>query len=148
MLTDEDVPDPVAEFLAARGYHVLFVRDHFGRETEDHVIARAASQQAALVFTWNQRHFVRLAKRRRKTGALSYPGMSVVAFVCAHPRGLERLELLIEDIEDVYVNRVVERGIRMIAQVDDAVLRFEDPGPSPRPDAQAIITPPPPGLRV
>lgn len=77
--------------------------------------------------TWNRRHFLALAKRRRQDGRLSYPWMSVLAFRCSHPAGLARLRAVIEDVEAVYWNRVVGRGGRLIAQIDETVLRFEDP---------------------
>jgi len=130
---DEDVPAEVAAFLAARGWAVALVRDRFGQGTPDYVVARGASEEAALVLTWNARHFLSLATRRTPAGAFRYPGMSLLAFTCSHPRGLARLRELIADIESVYQNRVVARPGRMIAVVGDTSLRFEDPEPSAPP---------------
>ncbi|MCC7106616.1 MAG: DUF5615 family PIN-like protein [Chloroflexi bacterium] len=124
--TDEDVPGAIGAFLSQRGYEVLLVREHFGTETPDHVIARAASERTALVYTFNRRHFLALAKRRRMNRTLSYPGMSVVSFNLRRPQGLARLQALIDDVEAVHANRVA-RGGRMIAVIGDTVPRFEDP---------------------
>ena len=74
VITDEDVPDAIARFLASRGHAVLRVRDHFGTGTPDHVIARGASDQHAIVYTFNERHFLALARRKRKNGQLSRHG--------------------------------------------------------------------------
>jgi hypothetical protein len=127
VITDEDVPDEMGEFLSGRGYAVKLARDHFGTETPDHVIAQAASNEGALVYTFNRRHFRGLAARRRKDGSLRYPQMSVVSFDLSRPEGLARLRALIADVEAVYQTRVMERGARMIAVISETVLRFEAP---------------------
>jgi hypothetical protein len=127
VITDEDVPDPMGEFLAARGYTLQLARERYGITTPDPVIARDASEARAVVYTFNRRHFLALAKRREADGSLSHPGMTVVSFRLAHPRGLPRLRMLMDDIEAVYQTRVIGRGVRMIAVVTETVLRFEDP---------------------
>lgn len=126
IITDEDVPDDVASFLADRNHEVLLAREHFLLATPDAVIAKAASERGAVVVTWNRRHFKALAKRKRKNGSLSYPGMSVIAFSCSHPRGLARIQTLVSEIEAIHAIRVVRGGVRMIADISDTVLRFED----------------------
>ena len=126
IIADEDVPDQVSSFMASRGHSVLLVREHFLPGTVDEVIARAASLHASLVVTWNRRHFKALAKRRRKNGGLSYPGMAVLTFSCPHPMGLTRIQELIEQIEAIYRIRVLVGGVRMIAEITETVLRFED----------------------
>ena len=126
VITDEDVPDSIANFLTSRGHEVWLTRDRFLPSTPDRVIATAASKHGAVVATWNKRHFRALAKRRRKSGALSYPGMSVIVFRCGHSDGLSRLTKLIEEIEAVYGIRVESAKQRMIVEVTDSVLRIED----------------------
>ena len=127
VIIDENVPDEVADFLAARGATVWLARERFGAGTLDPVIAAAAARENALIITIDRKDFIGLAKRHRKDGQLSYAGMSVVTFHLSHPRVLARLRLLIEDIEDVYENRVTGRGVRLIATISDTVLRIEDP---------------------
>lgn len=126
IITDEDVPDDVAHFLASRNHEVLMAREYFLPKTPDAVIAKAASERQAVVVTWNRRHFKALAKRMRKNGALSYPGMSVIAFSCSHPRGLARIQALIETLEAFFAIRVTAGDVRMIADVSDTGLRLED----------------------
>jgi hypothetical protein len=133
VITDEDVPDPLGAFLADRGYPLLLARNRYGTSTPDHVIARDASEAHAIVFTFNRRHFLGLAARREADGALSHPGMTVVSFRLAHPRALPRLRELIDDLEAVYQTRVIGRGVRMIAVIGEAVLRFQDPESKPLP---------------
>jgi hypothetical protein len=127
VLTDEDVPDELGDFLRDRGYTVLLVRDVFGMGTADHVIATAASDQGLLVYTFNRRHFLNFARRTERDGSLTHPGMSVVSFDLRRPQALARLRLLIDDIEAVHQNRVARRGVRLVAVISDTVLRFEDP---------------------
>lgn len=90
LYVDEDVPDSVARFLEQRGHEVALVRERFIHEPkiEDYVIARAASEEAAVVVTWSSAHFRSLGTRRRDEGELRYPGMSLIAFECPHPTGL------------------------------------------------------------
>ena len=126
IITDEDVPDSVAKFLASRGHTVLLTREHFLPKTADSVIARAASERRAVVVTWNRRHFKSLAKRRRKDGTLSYPGMSVIAFRCSHTEGLARIQRLIEEVEAVHAIRVDDLKDRMVVEITLSVLRIED----------------------
>ncbi len=76
--------------------------------------------------TWNRRHFKNLAKKRRKDGTLRHPHMSVLTFSCAHPRGLARLAALIEEIESIYDIRVARAGGRLIADIGDTVVRYEE----------------------
>lgn len=126
IITDEDVPAAVAQFLASRSHQVMLARDHFLPGTSDPVITQAASHQQAVVVTWNRRHFKALAKRRRPSGALRYPGMSVVSFRCPHTHGLPRIQKVIAEVEAVYLIRVVQGGVRMIAEITETVLRFEE----------------------
>lgn len=133
VIADEDVPDPMAAFLAARGYAVELARDRYGTQTPDHVIAADASAHRAIVYTFNRRHFLALARRRERDGTLTHPGMTVVSFRLPRPQGLARLRALIADIEAIYQTRVVQRGVRMIAVLSETVLRFEDPESQPLP---------------
>jgi len=126
VVTDEDVPDEVGRFLASRGHVVLLARDLFLPGTKDHVIAAGVSSKRALHVTWNRRHFKNLAKRRNSRGELSYPFISVLTFSCDHPRGLPRLRDLIDEIEAVNEIRVVQRGGRIIVDVGETVVRYED----------------------
>lgn len=104
----------------------MLAREHFLPQTADRVIARAASERRAVVVTWNRRHFKSLAKRRRKDGTLSYPGMSVIAFRCSHTEGLSRIQRLIEEVEAVHAIRVDDLKDRMVVEITQTVLRIED----------------------
>ena len=126
IITDEDVPDSVGRYLSSRGHQVLLAREHFLPATPDSVIAKAASEQEATVFTFNRRHFRRLGKRRRKDGRLSYPGMSVVSFTCSHPLALERIQQVIEEVEAMHHLRVLVRKTRLLMEVGATVIRVED----------------------
>ncbi len=97
VITDEDVPDDVGQFLGTRGHEIILVREAFMPGTDDSVIAKAASEQRAVVFTWNKRHFFALAHRKNAKGEPSYPGMSVVGFGCSHVDGLSRISATIDD---------------------------------------------------
>lgn len=89
-------------FLTDRGDTVSRARDRYGTGTPDHVMATDASAARAIIYTFNRRHFVRMAKRQEGDGTLSYPGMTVASFKLAHPRGLPRLRTIITDIEAVH----------------------------------------------
>jgi hypothetical protein len=125
-ITDEDVPDDVMRFLTSRGHEVLPARDHFMPGSADWVIARGASDRLAVVVTWNVRHFMSLAKRRRDNGEPRYPGMSLIAFSCSHPHGRDRLESVIDEIEATFEIRVVRRGGRLIVEVGETMLKYDD----------------------
>ncbi|HCG02522.1 MAG TPA: hypothetical protein DEV93_18515 [Chloroflexi bacterium] len=128
IVTDADVPNSVADFLRSRGHEVVFSRDIVMPDSPDHLVARAASERDAIVLTWNRRHFLSLAKRRRgPTGPYTYGGMHLITFDnCSHAEGLQRLEVLIDEIETAYEVRVEHRGERMIAVVGRMYLRLED----------------------
>jgi len=127
VITDEDLPDVIAIFLQERGHRVELTRTLFGTGTPDHVVAQGASDQRAIVYTFNVRHFLALARKQRKDGKLRYPGMTLIALDVPRPSALSRLQAILEDIEAIYRLRVTQRGGRMIAVVRAAALRFDDP---------------------
>lgn len=126
IITDEDVPESVARFLAKRGHDVQSVRDVFMRGTEDPVVAAGVSSRNGLLVTWNRRHFKDLAKRRNSRGKLRYPGMSVLTFNCHHTEGLSRLKEVIDEVESSYEIRVQKKGVRLIVDIGRQVVRIED----------------------
>ena len=54
LLVDENVPQSVADFFAARGHQVKQVRDILPAGTPDPVIAAVGDQMSAIVVTWDK----------------------------------------------------------------------------------------------
>jgi hypothetical protein len=126
IFSDEDVPEPIPVFLEARGHSVQRTRHVLVQGAKDPTIASLASDKQAVVVTFNFGHFLGHAKRRYADGSLIYPGMSVIAFECEKPLGLQRLAATIDEIEAIYELRVGRRQGRMIAVVKKNSLRFDD----------------------
>ena len=128
ILIDADVPNSVVEFLRGRGHEVTLSRAVVLPGAADPLVAAAASTSGAVVLTWNKKHFLSLVKQRRgPMGPYRYPGMHLLTFDnCTHVEGLQRLQLLIDDLESTHRLRTEVRGHRFVAIVGRTYVRFED----------------------
>jgi len=128
VVIDADVPNSVVEFLRSRGHEINLSRVILVEDSPDPLIAKTASDLRAVVVTWNRKHFMSLAKRRRgPSGPYTYPGMHLITFDgCTHDEGLKRLRELIDEIEGAYAVRVSQKEKRLIVLIGRTFLRFED----------------------
>lgn len=104
-LTDEDVPDAVADFLAARGHRTHTVK-HSVFETEpDDVIAKLAQQigkehnASVVLVTWNHVHFANILSRRPPNNNQRFRDLGRLSITCRRSVAVKRLTETIEDIE-------------------------------------------------
>ena len=64
-VVDEDVPKSAADFLVERNHEVIHVAELLLPSSDDHLIARWAHENAAIVVTCNLKHFRPLLRRPR-----------------------------------------------------------------------------------
>lgn len=98
LLIDENVPNSVAKFFAARGHDVRYVRDIFPAGTPDPVIAAMGERLAAIVVTWD-RDFEKIVKRVPTGNRTLFRRLGRISFRCNEVRGVQLLERWIESIE-------------------------------------------------
>ncbi len=125
LFIDEDVPEPVAELLRRRGHDVRPVRGTRLEGADDEVIAEAANADAAIVVTWNHRHFSHLIARVPPVNVLQFPFAGRISFVCPHAMGEKRLRETIDDIEHEYVVVQGRRDRRLIMVIGDTWFRVD-----------------------
>ena len=122
LLIDENVPNSVAEFLAARGHDVRFVRDLFPAGTPDPVIATIGDRLAAIVVTWD-RDFEDLVKRIPEGNRAKFRRLGRLSFRCNEVRGRELIEKWIESDEFHYQQAMRRGDFRMIVQIQENALK-------------------------
>jgi predicted nuclease of predicted toxin-antitoxin system len=122
LLIDENVPNSVAEFLAARGHDVRFVRDLFPSGTPDPVIATIGDRLAAIVVTWD-RDFEDLVKRIPEGNRAKFRRLGRLSFRCNEVRGRELIEKWIESVEFHYQQAMRRGDFRMIVQIQENALK-------------------------
>jgi predicted nuclease of predicted toxin-antitoxin system len=122
LLIDENVPNSVAEFLAARGHDVRFVRDLFPAGTPDPVIATIGDRLAAIVVTWD-RDFEDLVKRIPEGNRAKFRRLGRLSFRCNEVRGRQLIEKWIELVEFHYQQALRHGDFRMIVQIQENALK-------------------------
>ena len=123
LLIDEDVPASVAAFFAERGHDVRLVRDLFAAGTPDPVIARLGDELGAIVVTWNQRDFRRLAARVPTGEPARLRRLGRISFRCHEAHGRRRAEELIEWIEFEYAQVQKRRDRRLLIEILESTFR-------------------------
>lgn len=116
LLIDENVPRSVAEFFAARGHTIEYVKDIFPARTPDPVIAAIGDKLSAIVVTWD-RDFESLVRRVPTGNQTAFRRLGRISFRCPEPRGVALLERWIESIEFHYEQALKRSDFRMIVQV-------------------------------
>jgi predicted nuclease of predicted toxin-antitoxin system len=119
LLIDENVPDSVARFFAERGHDVHLVRDLFPSATPDPVIAKLGDELAAIVVTWNHKHFKTLASRVPSSESARFKRLGRISFRCNETHGRRRAEELIESIEFEYSLVQKRRDKRLIMEISE-----------------------------
>ena len=119
LLIDENVPNSVAEFFAARNHEVRFVRDLFPAGTPDPVIAAIGDRLSAIVVTWD-RDFETLVKRIPEGNRAKFRRLGRISFRCSEPKGRALLERWIAHIEFHYEAALQESDFRMIVQIQES----------------------------
>lgn len=123
LLIDENVPDSVAQFLAARGHEIRYVRDLFPGGTPDPVIATVGDRLSAVVATWD-RDFEGLVSRVPRGSRRRFRRLGRISFRCKETRGLPLLERWIDHIEFHYERALKQRDFRMILQVQESGIKI------------------------
>lgn len=122
LLIDEDVPDSVAQFLRERGHHVRYVREVAGRGTPDPVVAKIGDLAEAIIVTWNQKDFRRLATRIPEDNVQHFRHLGRISFTCAHSKGRARIEEVI-DIIEMHFQIARSRRDRLLIEVQTTSIR-------------------------
>lgn len=123
LLIDENVPISVAEFLAARGHDVQYVRDLFPAGTPDPVIAKVGDRLSAVVVTWD-RDFEQVVRRVPVGNKATFRKLGRISFKCNEVRGKALIERWIDLIEFHYERSKEQPDFRMIVQVQESGLKI------------------------
>src|SRR6266849_2786916 len=107
LLIDENVPNSVAEFFAARGHDVRYVRDLFPGGTPDPVIATVGDRLSAIIVTWD-RDFDRLVRRIPAGSRAQFRKLGRITFSCNEAHGRALVEKWIRVIELLYQQALEE----------------------------------------
>jgi len=119
LLVDENVPDSVAKFFAARGHDVRHVRDLFPGGTPDPVIATMGDRLSAIVVTWD-RDFEKLVRRVPEGNRARFRRLGRISFRCNEVNGIRLLERWIGLLEFHYEQAIKQRDFRMLVQIQDS----------------------------
>jgi predicted nuclease of predicted toxin-antitoxin system len=123
LLIDENVPNSVAKFFAARGHDVRYVRDMFPAGTPDPVIAAMGEQLSAIVVTWD-RDFEKIVKRVPAGNRTLFRRLGRISFRCNEVRGAQLLERWIESIEFNYAQSIARADARMVVQIQESGIKI------------------------
>lgn len=123
-LIDENVPDSVARFLAARGHEVLYARELLPSGTPDQVIATLGDELECIIVSWD-RDFDRLVSRAPTGSRAALRRLGRLTYRCKAPNGLRRTEQLIELIEFEYAQLQQRRDRRLLIQIGDSFFRVD-----------------------
>jgi predicted nuclease of predicted toxin-antitoxin system len=119
LLIDENVPNSVAKFFAARGHDVRFVRELFPAGTPDPVIATIGDRLSAIVVTWD-RDLEDLVRRVPQGNRAKFRRLGRISFRCNETRGEALLRQWIEVLEFHYELAMKKRTFRMIVQIQES----------------------------
>jgi predicted nuclease of predicted toxin-antitoxin system len=92
-LTDNNVPDPVGDWLRDRGHDVERVRDVMADNTPDAIVAGAAIRSERILISWDKDFNAQRFKTPR------FAPLQRIAFACEEQLGVPRLETLIDRLE-------------------------------------------------
>lgn len=123
LLIDENVPNSVAKFFAARGHDVRYVRDIFPAGTPDPVIAAMGEQLSAIVVTWD-RDFEKIVKRVPAGNRTLFRRLGRISFRCNEVRGVQLLERWIETVEFNYAQAIARADSRMVVQIQESGIKI------------------------
>lgn len=123
LLIDENVPKSVADFCAARGHEVRYVRDLLPAGTPDPVVARIGDRLSAIVVTWD-RDFDAIVKRVPDGNKNAFRRLGRISFRCSEPRGIALLAKYIEHIELNYRLAHETPDFRMIVQIQESGIKL------------------------
>ncbi len=126
-LKDEDVPEGVAVFLEARGHSVERSLAVLGPGTPDLAVATYADKNRRILLTFNLRDYNNLICRAPRAGFDRFPDAGLVAFQCPHPRGVQRIETFILNLEhehSLLAAAPAPADRRLLAQITDTVLKI------------------------
>jgi predicted nuclease of predicted toxin-antitoxin system len=116
-LIDENVPESVTQFLRERGHTIYYVRELSLAGSPDPIVATAGDRLGAVVVTWNHRDFRKLAARVPRGGQARLRRLGRINFRCAESKGRQRVEQVIDIIEDEYERAERRRDRRLLIDV-------------------------------
>jgi predicted nuclease of predicted toxin-antitoxin system len=123
LLIDENVPKSVADFFAARGHAVRYVRDVLPAGTPDPVVAKLGDRLSAIVVTWD-RDFETIVRRIPEGNKTAFRRLGRISFKCAEPKGKALLAKWIMMIEMHYLQALEAADFRMIIQIQESGIKF------------------------
>jgi predicted nuclease of predicted toxin-antitoxin system len=124
LLIDENVPASVSDFLSERGHQVQYVRDHFLPGTADPIVAAGGDRMGAIIVTWDQRDFRRLASRVPEGGKAAFRRLGRISFRCPESKGRMRIKQVIEAIEAEYERAQRRADQRLLVEITTTSVRF------------------------
>lgn len=121
---DEDADARVGEFLRSRSHIVQFSRAILWQQAPDHLVAAAADELGAVVVKRNTRHYRNLIRRDepgRSTSPFRRAGL--ICFRCRDEFALQRIEALVEAIEQEYDRCRTLQDPRLIIEITDRTMQ-------------------------
>lgn len=123
LLIDEDVPESVVEVFRVRGHDILYARELTGRGAMDAIVAKIGDEAGAIVVTWNQKDFKRLAAKIPEENVQRFRRLGRISFTCRHSRGRSRAGEVVEMIEMHYQLSLARRDKRLLIEVQETGIR-------------------------
>jgi predicted nuclease of predicted toxin-antitoxin system len=123
LLVDENVPQSVADFFAARGHQVKQVGDILPAATPDPVIAAVGDQMSAIVVTWDK-DFESLVGRIPRGSQAKFRRLGRISFRCDYADGVRQLEKWMPLTEFHYAQAAASKTFRLILEIQRNAFRI------------------------
>lgn len=123
-ISDQMVPEGIVDFLGDRGHEVLAVRDHLSPKASDLAIAQAANALAAIVITWNVKHFQKVICRAPRGEHIRFRNAGLLSMYGPEAKGLPRMRQSIEVIEFEFGHLQTLPDKRFFVEIDSVGIRI------------------------
>ena len=124
LLIDENVPESVTQYFRSRGHEVFHIRELSLAGSSDPIVAAIGDRMEAIVVTWNQRDFRRLAARVPTGGASRLRRLGRISFRCNEAAGRRRVEEVIEVLEGEFARAQSRSDKRLLVEVRESNVRL------------------------
>jgi hypothetical protein len=122
---DEDADARVGGFLLARGHIVQYSRAILGQQAPDRLVVAAADALGAIVVTRNTKHFRSLIHRDEPGGPASlFRRAGLICFRCRDELAMQRVEALIEALEQEFDRCLMLHDPRLIVEITDRTMQI------------------------
>ena len=118
LVIDEHIPPLIVAFLRQRGHTAHLVTQSTIKGAADEVVCVLADQQGAIVTTFNHNHYEKLLPRIPQARALRFPNTGRISFRGSADIAMDRLQAVIEDIEDEFRKTQSREDRRLLVTIE------------------------------